>query len=328
MIKRTNLTLVNCNKRENKINKYIVIHYVGAVSTAWANSLYFKSVYRGASANWFVDDEEAVLVVDEKDIAWHCGDKLKKGNGGTFHNKCTNFNSIGVEMCCIYDRFGNLDISEKTIQNTIELVKELMQKYDIPAENVIRHYDVTNKLCPAPFIKDESRWFDFKWNIQYGNAENTKPNKEQKPSEEPDYTGTITYQLYANGHWLPEVNKCDNTPEGYAGDSIHFASGVRAKPEYGEIIIEAHELGGNWLGPVSSKDYKTNDTLDGNSYAGLYGKAIDAVRIKSTRGYVDYRSLIRVNGTIKWLNWVRGYGDEPYQYAGIFGTPLLGLQMK
>ena len=318
---RQNLTLTNFNAMTNKINRYIVIHYVGAVSSAWANSLYFKSIDRGASANWFVDDIEAVQVVKDSDRSWHCGDWLKSGNGGRYYGKCTNSNSIGIEMCCYWNN-GKLDISEKTIANTIELVKELMVKYNIPAENVIRHYDVTNKICPAPFVEDESRWIEFKARLGQ-----SIPTTQTQPTTI-DYTGTITYQAY-DGKWEKEVNKCDNTPEGYAGDSIHFISGVRAKPQYGEIIIEAHELNGNWLGAISSKDYITNDINNGNSYAGIYGKPMDAIRIKSTRGYVDYRTLIKNNdGALVWLEWVRGFGDNPDEYAGIFGKPIYGLQMK
>ena len=37
-----------------------------------------------------------------------------------------------------------------------------MKKYDIPIENVIRHYDVTGKICPKPFVNNESLWLDFK----------------------------------------------------------------------------------------------------------------------------------------------------------------------
>lgn len=158
---KENLTNVNYNKMSNKVNKYIVIHYVGAVSTAYNNSVYFKNVNRSASANYFVDENEIYRVVADSDKAWHCGDKLKSGNGGTYNGKCTNSNSIGIEMCC-YNNNGTLDISEKTIANTIELVKELMAKYNISIDNVIRHYDVTNKICPAPLVEDESRWIDFK----------------------------------------------------------------------------------------------------------------------------------------------------------------------
>lgn len=155
----------------------------------------------------------------------------------------------------------------------------------------------------------------------------SNPSPTPEPFPEPDYTGTITYQAY-DGKWEAEVHKADGTPEGYAGNSVDFISGARAKPRYGEIIIEAHELGGQWLGPISSKDYKANDTMDGNSYAGIYGKAMDAFRIKSTRGFVKYRCLVKINGKLKWLDWVIGFGDNPNEYAGIMGVPILGLQMK
>ena len=154
-----------------------------------------------------------------------------------------------------------------------------------------------------------------------------EPTPTPTPSE-PDYTGTITYQAY-DGKWEAEVYKADNTPQGYAGDSINYISGVRAKPQYGEIIIEAHQLGGGWLGPITSKNYKKNDKTDGNSYAGIYGTQIDAFRIKSTRGYVDYRVLVKNNNNkLVWLEWVRGFGDKPNEYAGIFGKPIYGIQMK
>lgn len=307
---RQNLTLTNFNAMSNKINRYIVIHYVGAVSSAWANSLYFKNTYRGASANWFVDDIEAVQVVKDSDRAWQCGDGLKKGNGGKWYGKCTNSNSIGIEMCCFMNN-GKLDISEKTIANTIELVKELMAKYNIPVENVIRHYDVTNKVCPAPFVEDESRWNDFKARlgqpISHSIAQPTEPN----------YTGKITYQAYVNG-WLPEVNKCDNTNDGYAGIGNTYISAFRCKPQYGEIIYQAHRINGDWLPEVNSKDYSANN---GNSYAGIIGKPIDAIKIKSTKGYVDYRVKTAKRG---WLPWVRQYGD----YAGNIGEAIIGIQMK
>lgn len=140
-------------------------------------------------------------------------------------------------------------------------------------------------------------------------------------------TGTITYQAF-DGKWEKEVHKADNTPDGYAGNGINFITGVRAKPQYGEIIIEAHELGGQWLGAISSNNYKTNDMQDGNSYAGIYGKPMDRFRIKSTKGFVDYRALVKIDNKLVWLDWVRGFGDKPNEYAGIDGKPIYGIQMK
>ena len=134
--------------------KYLTIHYVGAVSSAKNNCVYFYSTYRGASAHYFVDDNSIWQCVKDKDIAWHCG-------ADYYYNGCRNSNSIGIEMCC-YKKNGKLDISNATVNNTLDLAAYICKKYDIPVSRVVRHYDVTHKNCPAPFVKDSSRWTDFK----------------------------------------------------------------------------------------------------------------------------------------------------------------------
>lgn len=163
--------LTNCNFWSGngnggvKTNKYIVIHYVGAVSTALNNAKYFENSYRGASANYFVDENECYRVVRDGDTAWHCGT-----TGAYKHAECRNTNSIGIEMCC-YNNNGTIDVSDKVVERTAELTRELMAKYGIPSKNVVRHYDVTGKNCPAPFVKDTSRWNKFKEMI----GDNSKP---------------------------------------------------------------------------------------------------------------------------------------------------------
>lgn len=141
------------------------------------------------------------------------------------------------------------------------------------------------------------------------------------PSNAIDYTGTITYQAYTN-KWLSEVKKCDDTPNGYAGIYNDPITAFRCKSQYGEIIYEAHELGGKWLGAVNSKDYSNGSY---NSYAGILGKKIDGIRIKSTKGYVNYRVHTIEDG---WLKWARGFGDSGNQFAGVYGHTIDGIQMK
>ena len=137
-------------------------------------------------------------------------------------------------------------------------------------------------------------------------------------------TGKITYQSYDNkkGYWLPEVNS--HNPNDYAGNLGNNMGGLRAKPTYGEIQIQAHMIGKGWLDWVSSKDYSKNNKTNGNSYAGLYGQKVDMVRIKSTKGYVDYRAYDNVKN--KWLPWVRSTNTS--EYAGNEGNPISGIQMK
>ena len=148
--------------------KYIVIHYTGnAKDTAKANANYFANNVVGNGAHYFVDNDCVYQSVDDNIIAWHC-----QSSGMALKCACRNANSIGVEMCCS----GNYDVSEKTVANTIKVVKYLMNKYNIPSTNVIRHYDVCGKNCPAPFVKNSSRWNNFKSKLEEGEENVVKQN--------------------------------------------------------------------------------------------------------------------------------------------------------
>lgn len=140
--------------------KYIVIHYTANLGdTAKNNADYFAREKVRASAHYFVDENEIWASVPIEKVAWHCGGGLQGSGGHTFHGKCTNTNSIGVEICMLAK---NAVIRKGSIQNAAVLVKELMKHYGIDADHVIRHYDVTGKQCPAPMVTDQGLWQDFK----------------------------------------------------------------------------------------------------------------------------------------------------------------------
>jgi len=144
------ITEINFGIFSNRKIKYIVIHYTGAKGSAANNAKYFKSVDRNASAHYFVDEKEIVQVVEDFHVAWHCGSH----NGLYKHNECRNVNSIGIEICCFEDAPGSYKMKELAIRKAHGLVKELMLKYNIPKENILRHYDVTGKKCPMEWAYD------------------------------------------------------------------------------------------------------------------------------------------------------------------------------
>lgn len=148
------INFYDSNRSKSQI-KWIILHYVGAVSTAKNNADYFYNTFRGASAHYFVDEKEIWQVVEDSDSAWAIG-------ADKYYTDARNTNSISIEMCCYKNSKGKLDIKEEVVNKAIELTKYLMKKYDIDVEHVIRHYDATRKVCPAPFVNDESRWQDFK----------------------------------------------------------------------------------------------------------------------------------------------------------------------
>lgn len=162
--------------------KHIVIHYTAgstsrkgsAINTAnfWATGPY------EGSADFVVDDELIVQYNPDLDnrLCWHCGDDRWNTPGGSYYGKCTNQNSIGIEICCNNNNYSPDDsansskwyFTEAAINNAVELTKYLMQKYGVDADHVIRHYDVSGKPCPG--IRGwntyngstEEKWIDFK----------------------------------------------------------------------------------------------------------------------------------------------------------------------
>ncbi len=134
------ITKVNRTEMTGKRNMWIIIHYVGAVSSALANAQYFENVNRQASAHYFVDEKSIWQVVEDKDAAWHIG-------ANKYYNSARNNNSIGIEMCC--KRNGTKwYFAPETIQNTIELTKYLAKKYGVPIQRIARHFDCTRKDLP------------------------------------------------------------------------------------------------------------------------------------------------------------------------------------
>ena len=146
--------------------KYIVIHYVGALGGAKANCEYYGGGNRGASAHYYVDFDGSVWQsVEDKNIAWHCG------ASSYVHPECRNANSLGIEMCVRKRDTSHLNASDKdwyfedaTVKAAARLVKMLMEKYGVEADHVIRHHDVTGKICPNPFVYNTGShtWTEFK----------------------------------------------------------------------------------------------------------------------------------------------------------------------
>ena len=139
------------NHYETNVVKYIIIHYTGNnTDSAKNNAIYFNGGNRNASAHYFVDDVSIYQVVEDNKGAWHIGNSKTAPN---------NQNSLGVEMCC-----KNGVVTEKTEENTLQLVKYLMKKYNVPIANVRTHAEVTNygKTCPNWNANGWQRWKNFK----------------------------------------------------------------------------------------------------------------------------------------------------------------------
>lgn len=150
------------NRRRKKSEiKNIVVHATdnpSIGSDAETHVRYLEHADRYGSAHYYVDDHSVYQPIGDTYIAWHCGDN--QGFGKSL-NGVTNSNSIGIEMCMNADG----DFS-KTYKNTVELVKNLMEIYNLTPDDVCRHYDVSRKQCPSVFkYNNWAKWKQFKKDI-------------------------------------------------------------------------------------------------------------------------------------------------------------------
>lgn len=158
--------------------KYIVLHYTANDGDkAENNAKYFQTAHKPAtSAHYFVDDDTIVQSVPDNYVAWAVGGNryfdIEKTGGGKLYKKVTNANSISIEMCGT-KRDGKGTASEKTMQNAAAFCIELMQKYNIDIDHVVRHFDVNGKYCPVYFVNDAA-WEKFKDRIRNRNFETDK----------------------------------------------------------------------------------------------------------------------------------------------------------
>lgn len=154
----------NYQKGRTQPIEYIVVHYTAnRGDTAKNNVDYFARTVTGTSAHYFVDRNAVMQSVDEGDTAWHCGSDHPR------HPYCRNSNSIGIEMC---DSVEGVPDDVKSL--TVSLVQELMSRYGIDSSHVLRHYDVTGKRCPAPWVDNPAEWMEFKKMLEGDDEEVTQ----------------------------------------------------------------------------------------------------------------------------------------------------------
>lgn len=169
-------------KSINRPIKYIAIHYTASRSSKKGSAMAIRNVFlqRNASVDFVVDDATILQVnPDLKNYyTWGVGDKKNPyTNGGRLNKIATNKNTISIEICSNLMFGYSADIAnhegwyftDQSINNAIKLVKYLMEKFNIPKENVVRHFDITGKLCPGII-----GWNDFNIYDKYGKPTSKK----------------------------------------------------------------------------------------------------------------------------------------------------------
>ena len=193
----------NTTSKPNRTIEWIVVHYTaGTASTrgsAQNTAHYFSTTTNQASADFIVDDETIVQYnPDPRNYyCWSVGGNRYSNHTTSlseqYYGQCKNNNSISVEMCSRKTNTASLTVTDddwyitKETQNmAIQLITYLLREYNIDKSHVIMHHQVTGKLCPQPWTKNENAlvgWNTFLNAIKAGTQVNANPTA-AKPEQD------------------------------------------------------------------------------------------------------------------------------------------------
>ncbi len=121
----------------------IVVHYVANPGTsAMANRNYFDNPESETSSHFIIGLEGEVIM---------CVPLSEKSSATGERNRDT----ISIEVCHP-DATG--EFCDATTASLLRLLAYLMDRYDLSKEHIIRHYDVTGKLCPLYYVENPKEW--------------------------------------------------------------------------------------------------------------------------------------------------------------------------
>lgn len=255
---------------------------------------------------------------------------------------------VQIEMEESSDKAKQLRIYNTTIELIRDMCKKLGIAYTFEANSYTgvqthRHIaqmngetDHTDPWSPLARIgKTEDQ---VAADIAHGAGKVTATTVTQTPSKpattKKTVVPTVTYELHQKGAgWLGAVTNCNNSnSNGFAGNPNHQHDAFMAKVSHGSIKYRVHLLGGAWLPWVTGANHKDAN----NGYAGVFGKAIDAVEVYyiTPAGEVPLQAWYRSQTVARsgYLGVVcddgasiKGYTDS---YAGILGEALDRVQIK
>ena len=189
-ITKENLYQIPASRGKNPI-QWIVIHYLGVPN---ADNPYLYGGGYGGHYNIQRNGQIYKAADPKTAVVWHCGGGLQGSSGHQYYGICTNYNSIGIENGVCYTDTSDYNPNEtsdkwyfttETQKSLVYLVSQLMDEYNIDINHVIRHYDVTGKTCPNPYVKNNKlktswTWDEFKNILSEYRKKNTSLQKTEE----------------------------------------------------------------------------------------------------------------------------------------------------
>ena len=134
--------------------KGVVVHYTANPgSSAENNRNYFEGLKDSqetyASSHFIIGlDGEIIQCIPLDEISYASNDRNK--------------DTISIE-CCHKKKSG--EFTEATYRSLVRLLAWLCGEYNLKKNDIIRHYDITGKMCPKYYVDHEDKWIELKEDV-------------------------------------------------------------------------------------------------------------------------------------------------------------------
>ena len=272
-------------------HEYIAIHYLGV------DGQNYELSKNGTGAHYTIYWDGTIFQRCSHDaIVWAVG---TAGIYAQKHPYARNANTISIELCCHCD--GNKGsasdpywyFTKETQEAAVWLVQKLMKDLKIPINHVLRHYDIVNKICPAPYVhnnkyKTSWTWNEFLERVKGGNAGTTPSTTAASgiPQSKEDFINKVSkicVDLYKQTKILPSVvaaQCCLQNGYGLGSDAIELTKRNNL------LGMKADLINGSW----------SNYTVwDGTVFSKITPEYVNGKLIRKPdnfRVYKDYKNCI------------------------------------
>ena len=129
----------------------IVIHYVAnPKTTAQQNRNFFDNPETEVSSHFIVGlDGEIIQCVPLYERS--CASNTRNGD------------TIAIEVCHP-DKTGKFN--DETYKSLIKLISWLCDEFGLTEDQIIRHHDITGKICPKYYVDHEDEWIKLKEDVK------------------------------------------------------------------------------------------------------------------------------------------------------------------
>ena len=285
----------------NKLTKVkkIIVHYT-ANNGATANNHYnyFNNLKgRYASAHIFVDKKEALCIIQLNEIAYHANDIQKRVSGQPYRGvpellPNANFLSLGVEMCLESDGSFHKD----TVARTEDVCVDLCKKFGLdPVKDIVRHYDVTAKICPAPWVNKPQEFTNFKNRVKNKLQGTSTSPQAPKPTQKPSVK---TYKVVKsiNGY----INAIDAKNKKNKKTTVKKGTYHVFKESQGMINVASKQgVAGSWINPSENVIVASKPSASTPTTTKKYTSIVDYLNANKIDSSINNRKKLATKYGIK-----------------------------